>query len=72
MAVSALSWINGLPARTAEAELMSCGASPVWAPAVAARRPYRDTVAVTAAGAAALAAAPWLREDAPAAGLAWW
>jgi len=59
MAVSALSRINGLPARAAEAELMSCCASPVWARAVAARRPYPNTEAVTAAGAAALAALPW-------------
>jgi len=57
--VSALSRINDLSAEAAEAELMSCCASPTWARAVAAARPYPDVAAVTAAGAAALARLPW-------------
>ena len=59
MGVSALSRINDLPAGAAEEELLSCCASPVWARAVVAGRPYPDVAAVTAAAGAALAALPW-------------
>jgi 2-oxo-4-hydroxy-4-carboxy-5-ureidoimidazoline decarboxylase len=59
MGVSALSRINDLPSGAAEAELMSCCASPVWARAVAAGRPYPDLAAVIAAADAALAVLPW-------------
>jgi 2-oxo-4-hydroxy-4-carboxy-5-ureidoimidazoline decarboxylase len=57
--VSALSEFNGLSAEAAEAELMSCCASPIWARAIAAARPYPDVATVIAAGVAALAAQPW-------------
>lgn len=59
MGVSALSRINDLPAAAAEEELLSCCASPVWARAVAAGRPYPDIAAVVAAASAALTALPW-------------
>lgn len=59
MGVSALSRINDLPAGAAEEELLSCCASPVWARAVVAARPYPDMEAVIAAARAALAALPW-------------
>jgi 2-oxo-4-hydroxy-4-carboxy-5-ureidoimidazoline decarboxylase len=59
MRVSPLTRINDLPAEGAEAELMSCCASPVWARAVVAGRPYPDIDAVIAAADAALAALPW-------------
>jgi 2-oxo-4-hydroxy-4-carboxy-5-ureidoimidazoline decarboxylase len=59
MGISALSRINDLPAAAAEEELMSCCASPVWARAVTAGRPYPDIAAVISAADAALAALPW-------------
>ena len=59
MGSSALSRINDLPAGEAEEELLSCCASPVWARAVVAGRPYPDIEAVIAAAGAALAALPW-------------
>jgi 2-oxo-4-hydroxy-4-carboxy-5-ureidoimidazoline decarboxylase len=59
MGSSALSRINDLPAGAAEEELHSCCASPAWARAVVAGRPYPDIDAVIAAALAALAALPW-------------
>jgi 2-oxo-4-hydroxy-4-carboxy-5-ureidoimidazoline decarboxylase len=59
MGSSALSRINDLPPGAAEEELLSCCASPVWARAVVAGRPYPDIEAVNAAAGAALAALPW-------------
>jgi 2-oxo-4-hydroxy-4-carboxy-5-ureidoimidazoline decarboxylase len=59
MSVSALSRFNSLPVGAAEEELLSCCASPVWARAVAAGRPYPDVSAVTDAAHVALARLPW-------------
>jgi 2-oxo-4-hydroxy-4-carboxy-5-ureidoimidazoline decarboxylase len=59
MSVSALSRFNSLPVGAAEVELLSCCASPAWAHAVAAGRPYPDVAAVTGAAGAALARLPW-------------
>jgi 2-oxo-4-hydroxy-4-carboxy-5-ureidoimidazoline decarboxylase len=59
MGVSALSLINDLPAGAAAEELLSCCASPVWARAVVAGRPYPDIAAVTSAAGAALTVLPW-------------
>ncbi len=59
MGLSALCRINDLPVGAAEEELLSCCASPVWARAVAAGRPYPDIESVSAAAGAALAALPW-------------
>ena len=59
MGVSPLTRINDLPAEGAEAQLMSCCASPVWACAVVAGRPYSDIDAVIAAAGTALTALPW-------------
>jgi 2-oxo-4-hydroxy-4-carboxy-5-ureidoimidazoline decarboxylase len=59
MGSSALSRINDLPPDAAERELMSCCASPMWARAVSAGRPYPDVTAMIAAGRAALVALPW-------------
>ena len=59
MSVSALSRFNSLPVGAAEVELLSCCASPAWAHAVAAGRPYSDVAAVTGAAEAALARLPW-------------
>lgn len=59
MGSSALSRINDLPAGAAEEDLLSCCASPAWARAVVAGRPYPDVDAVVAAARAALAALPW-------------
>lgn len=59
MGSSALSRINELPAEVAEEELLSCCASPVWARAVVAGRPYSNGDAMIAAAGAVLAALPW-------------
>jgi 2-oxo-4-hydroxy-4-carboxy-5-ureidoimidazoline decarboxylase len=59
MGVPALTRINALPAEIAEKELMSCCASPAWARAMVAGRPYPDPGALTAAGRDALAGLPW-------------
>jgi hypothetical protein len=36
-----LAWLNGLPARQAEAAFLDCCGSTEWARAMAARRPFR-------------------------------
>ncbi len=59
MSIPALSRFNSLPSAAAEAELLSCCASPVWAHAVAAARPYPDVAAVTGAARVALDSLPW-------------
>lgn len=48
---SALAWVNGLAPADAERELPACCASPAWAAAVAAGRPYRTVAEAVAAGA---------------------
>jgi 2-oxo-4-hydroxy-4-carboxy-5-ureidoimidazoline decarboxylase len=50
---------NGLPADEAEKELLTCCASPAFARAVAAGRPYPDRDALIAAADAALRALSW-------------
>jgi 2-oxo-4-hydroxy-4-carboxy-5-ureidoimidazoline decarboxylase len=50
---------NTVPPGAAQSELLTCCASPAWARAVAAGRPYPDIDAVLRAGADALAALPW-------------
>ncbi|MFC4059797.1 2-oxo-4-hydroxy-4-carboxy-5-ureidoimidazoline decarboxylase, partial [Planomonospora corallina] len=53
-APAALSGFNALGAAEAEAELLTCCASPAFARAVAGRRPYRDLAELTAAAEAAV------------------
>jgi len=59
MGASALSRLNELPPDRAEQELLACCASPVWAKAVAAGRPYPDIEMLIAAARAALAQLSW-------------
>ncbi|MGK5550765.1 2-oxo-4-hydroxy-4-carboxy-5-ureidoimidazoline decarboxylase [Actinomadura kijaniata] len=55
--------LNALPASEAEAELLTCCASGVWAAAVAADRPYDDLAGLRAAAARHLAALDWTEID---------
>ncbi|WP_433534262.1 2-oxo-4-hydroxy-4-carboxy-5-ureidoimidazoline decarboxylase [Micromonospora sp. CA-249363] len=54
-----LTWFNALPAADAERELSACCASPSWARAVVASRPYATPGELVAGGSATLAALPW-------------
>ncbi|MET8281686.1 2-oxo-4-hydroxy-4-carboxy-5-ureidoimidazoline decarboxylase [Micromonospora sp. NPDC005174] len=54
-----LTWFNALSAADAERALSACCASPSWARAVAASRPYATPHALVDAGSATLAALPW-------------
>jgi 2-oxo-4-hydroxy-4-carboxy-5-ureidoimidazoline decarboxylase len=54
-----LARFNALPAVQAERELSACCASPDWARAVAAGRPYLSVDALTDAAGVALADLPW-------------
>lgn len=56
---SALDRFNGLPAAEAERELLACCASPVWAAAVAAGRPYRSVAEAAEAGGERVAGLGW-------------
>ncbi|GAA4548201.1 2-oxo-4-hydroxy-4-carboxy-5-ureidoimidazoline decarboxylase [Amycolatopsis samaneae] len=55
----ALASFHALPGDEAERELLACCASPVWAAALAAGRPYPGLDAVLSASDAALAALGW-------------
>jgi len=59
MSDAGLAWLHGLAAPDADHELGSCCASPVWAAALVAGRPYPDLAALVA------------RSDEIIAGLAW-
>ncbi|MGC4879735.1 2-oxo-4-hydroxy-4-carboxy-5-ureidoimidazoline decarboxylase [Micromonospora sp. DT43] len=54
-----LTRFNGLPAGDAERALRDCCASPAWARAVVASRPYPELQTLLTAGAEALAHLPW-------------
>ena len=56
---SGLTRLNTLSERDAEAELMTCCASPRWARQVAAGRPYADADALLGAGREASGALDW-------------
>jgi len=54
-----LARLNALPAADAEAELLACCASGVWAAAVAAGRPYRDRAELLATAERVLSGLAW-------------
>ncbi|MDG4782168.1 2-oxo-4-hydroxy-4-carboxy-5-ureidoimidazoline decarboxylase [Micromonospora sp. WMMD961] len=54
-----LTWFNALPATDAERALSACCASPSWARAVAAFRPYADQQALLRTASDQLAGLPW-------------
>lgn len=54
-----LGWFNALPPSDAERALSACCASPPWARAVAAARPYADQQALLRTGSDVLAGLPW-------------
>jgi 2-oxo-4-hydroxy-4-carboxy-5-ureidoimidazoline decarboxylase len=54
-----LGWLNGLPARDAERELLACCGARAWARTVASGRPYADREALDSAARAAFDALSW-------------
>ncbi|MDG4809446.1 2-oxo-4-hydroxy-4-carboxy-5-ureidoimidazoline decarboxylase [Micromonospora sp. WMMD1120] len=54
-----LGWFNALPTIDAERALSACCASPSWARAVAAARPYADQRALVRTSSEVLAGLPW-------------
>ncbi|WP_327097899.1 2-oxo-4-hydroxy-4-carboxy-5-ureidoimidazoline decarboxylase [Nocardia vinacea] len=54
-----IGWLNSLPPDQAEAELLTCCASHVWAQKVAAHRPYVDSTSLMAAAVAGVRELSW-------------
>ena len=54
-----IGWLNALPPDQAEAELLTCCASRVWAQKVAAYRPYVDSTSLMAAAVAGVRELSW-------------
>jgi 2-oxo-4-hydroxy-4-carboxy-5-ureidoimidazoline decarboxylase len=57
--VTALGWLNGVPAAEAERALLACCASTAWAGAVAAARPFGDPLEFRGVVERALAGLTW-------------